>query len=587
MAQLVKVNIELEGGRKIEGCRSFTLRQDLFRHHSFEVEVPMESIEGKEEAFFKTAHKEVCGKAVSFTLEPVLEKRSFGFRFKGIITEILLVNIDELSNVYVLKGYGPTILLEDIECRRAFTGKDLKQIFETLLDPYPGNMLRKKLHPRHSAAIQYTVQYDESNFEFLGRLAAGYGEWWYYDGLEMMLGDPVDGKEIGFEAGGSQRYDMSIGLAPARFKLLGYDYSRDRTYNSAAASRPVEGLGGFGRFALETSEHLFNQDAQLMAERAVFSQEELDDLAAQRRAGIAGKLVIFEGRGDNPEIMIGKVISSSGTRPGSGGGRSRESFGKFRVTEIMHSVDLNGNYSNIFKAVPASAKIPPVNPYIRIPMGSPELAKIIDINDPYKMNRVRVEFHWPMADRQSDWIRVGTFYSGSDQGGMQFLPEKDAQVVVGYELNKPDMPFVLTSLYPKKDGMHGVKGNNDQKLIYTRGGNMVELTDKKDDCCIRITNKAKDDTSIQLEFKDDGKIVLATQGNIEISAGIALTLSADQQITLESQNIELKGQWGKMAMTSDGNVEITGNTKAKLTSPDMEVNGDITTTIKGGVVKIN
>jgi hypothetical protein len=170
---------------------------------------------------------------------------------------------------------------------------------------------------------------------------------------------------------------------------------------------------------------------------------------------------------------------------------------------------------------------------------------------------------------------------------MQFLPEKDAQVVVGYELNKPDMPFVLTSLYPKKDGMHGVKGNNDQKLIYTRGGNMVELTDKKDDCCIRITNKAKDDTSIQLEFKDDGKIVLATQGNIEISAGIALTLSADQQITLESQNIELKGQWGKMAMTSDGNVEITGNTKAKLTSPDMEVNGDITTTIKGGVVKIN
>ena len=35
------------------------------------------------------------------------------------------------------------------------------------------------------------------------------------------------------------------------------------------------------------------------------------------------------------------------------------------------------------------------------------------------------------SDKSSDWLRVGTFYGGGGDGkGMQFIPEKDVQVVL-------------------------------------------------------------------------------------------------------------------------------------------------------------
>ena len=78
---------------------------------------------------------------------------------------------------------------------------------------------------------------------------------------------------------------------------------------------------------------------------------------------------------------------------------------------------------------------------------------------------------------------------------MQFIPEKEAQVVVGYEMDKPEMPFIMTSLYPKKEGMRSRKGNNDEKAFYTKAGNLIELSDKHGENRIQITNVNKRDTA--------------------------------------------------------------------------------------------
>ncbi|HEX4852076.1 MAG TPA: phage baseplate assembly protein V, partial [Puia sp.] len=228
------------------------------------------------------------------------------------------------------------------------------------------------------------------------------------------------------------------------------------------------------------------------------------------------------------------------------------------------------------------------------PIGQTELATVTDNNDPDKLSRVKVKFHWSGSDNDSQWIRVGHFYTGGDdRKGMQFIPEKEAQVMVGYEMNKPEYPFVMTSLYPKKDSMRSRKGNNDEKTIFTKAGNLIEFIDKQGENQIRITNVNKDDTAILIEFKEQGGITVKTNGQVKIEAKKDITISADQKLTLGASDIEISAQnkttiKGKeIKIEADLNAEMKGNVGVKVSSTNTEVSGDAMTTIKGGIVKIN
>jgi type VI secretion system secreted protein VgrG len=594
MAQQVRTKLELESGKKIARFKDLVLIQDLFRHHRFELTVPFNELENKDEIFFRNSHKDVCGKTISIAFESGAKKTQFDFRFKGIITEIKLSNLSDFSSVFIIKGYGSTMLLEDCSLRRTFIKKTVQQVFDTVLNDYPGNVIKKKLNPKNKNLIPYLVQYDETNFEFISRLAAEYGEWLYYNGQEIVLGSAGNSKEVDFIIDGNQSFDMSISLLPAKFNMTAYDYTKDQSYNSKSSGQTVDGLGQFSKFALDESENLFSQEALMVANKPVHHQNELDDLLKFRRSGIASNLVVFHGRGENPNLTVGSVIHVSATRPEKGGRGNQESVGKYRVTEITHTVDNNGNYSNIFKALPETAKFPPVNPWTRHPTGQPELAMVTDNNDPDKLSRVKVAFKWPGSDHDSDWIRVGSFYTGGeDRKGMQFIPEKEAQVMVGYELDKPELPFIITSLYPKKDGMRSRKGNNDEKLFYTKAGNLIELIDKQGENKIQITNVNHADTSLAIEFQDNGAITLKTNGKIRIEAGENISVSAKQKLTFEAQEIELKSEnkttikAASMSIEAETTAEIKANAGVKISSANTEVSGDALTTIKGGLVKIN
>jgi uncharacterized protein involved in type VI secretion and phage assembly len=594
MPQQVKTRLELENGKTISHFKSIVVTQDLFRHHRFEITVPFNELEKKDEIFFKDSHKNVCGKTLSLSFESVSEKKTFDFRFKGIVTEIILSNLADYSNAFVIKGYSPTMLLEDCSLRRTFISKNVQQVFDTVINEYPGNVIKKKLNPSHKNIIPYVVQYDETNFSFLSRIAAEYGEWMYYNGQEIILGSTGNSKEVDFLIDGIQSFDMSITLMPAKFNISGYDYTKDQFYKGKSSAQPVEGLGQFSKFALDESENLFTQEALLVAGMPVYNQQELDELIKFRRSGIASNLVVFHGRGENPDLMVGSVINVSTTRPEKGGRSNKESVGKYRITEINHLIDNNGNYSNSFKAIPETAKFPPVNPYIVHPVGQPELATVTDNNDPDKLSRVKVAFNWPCDERDSDWIRVGTFYSGGDdRKGMQFIPEKEAQVVVGYEMNRPESPFIITSLYPKKDGMRSRKGNNDEKMFYTKAGNLIELTDKQGENKIQISNVNKSDTAIVISFNDNGEITLKTDGKVNIEAKENISISARQKLSLEAEDIELKAlnkisiNAASVNVDADTTAEIKANASVKIKSANTELTGDGMTTIKGGLVKIN
>lgn len=598
MAKPVIPHVELEGGNELKNVRSLTIEQDLFGHHQFELSVPFEELEDANELFFHNSHKNVVGKTIQFSFDPLLDDESFDFKFKGLVTELSLKNTSDTSNIFLLKGQGMTILLEDSRSRRTFLESSLGDIVNKVLNPYPSNLLKRSVNPKSSDSLKYVVQYDETNFEFLARLAAEYGEWCFYDGQKLVFGKP-DNQKADFKVDGTQTFAMSLRLQPAKFQYTRYDYMADETYQSRSTNQQVSGLGQWGDFTLDESEKLFSQESQLPLPKLVYNQRELDEVAKTQKAMEASRLVDFQGFGENPDLSVGTVISVKGTRI-TERGTSEENFGNYRVTHITHSLDSSGNYSNTFRAVPDSVTCPPPNPSCRLPVGRPELAQVTDNEDPDKLGRVKVKFMWPDHNNESDWLRVANPYTAGGEG-LVFIPEVDAQVLIGYESNLAEYPFVMTGLYPQKKGITYTQRNNVQKTIQTKGGNKISLYDKDGEQKIELTNVNKSDTYVRLSFADDGKIAIETQGDITIS-GKDIQVKAQNNLTLEAQNdIELKAtnaikiegtasvdiKGAQIKAEADASAEIKATVQLSLEGTQTSVKGDAMVDVKGGVIMLN
>lgn len=594
MAQQVKVIIDMEGGKILRRCTYLKLDQDLFDHHRFELHVPYDELEDEQGLFMQAAQRNVCGKSVSLSFSSVDGKKTFGFRFKGIVTELVLSHPSDFTHEFIIKGGSPTLLMEDCSLKRSFLKKSLGQIFDVVLKSYPGNVLKTKGRPNNKNIRPFTVQYGETNFAFLSRLSAAHGEWMYYNGQELIMGNPPVEKEVEFLIDGNQSFDFSVSMAPMKFSLHNYDYSKDRKYSSDASSVSVEGLGKMSLFAVEESANIFTQQHIIQSMEVVGSQQVLDDFTKYRKASAVGGLVVFSGKGEIPDINLGSVVSVSASRPNKGGRGKQEDLGKYRVIQLAHLVNRKGNYTVQFTAIPDSVHFPPENRLITQPAGKPELAVVTDNNDPDKMSRVKLSFGWEGGDSESDWVRVGSFYSGGgDRLGVQFIPEKDAQVMVGFEHGNPEFPFVLTSLYPRKEGMRARKGNNDEKLIYTRGGNIIALSDTEGNNNISISHVRNDATAIVLEFKENGTILLKTKGNINLEAGENISISAKDKLSVSAGTVEISAtneldiKGNSISLKADSGAEVTANTSITLHGTTAELSGDAVTTIKGGLVKIN
>jgi len=593
MARQVSVQIELEGGKELRHYSYLRIEQPLTTHHTFELGVTFQALEDKSEHFFHRAHQDVCGQLITFSFNPAdqADQQSFDFVFRGLVTEITLASSSDLSSSFILKGYSPTIVLEDAPVRRTFLQKNLEQIAETVLEPYPQNLLRRRLKPRNTDAIPYAVQYDETAFQFLSRLAAEWGEWFYYDGRDLILGEHKSSNAVDFSVDGIQTSSMGIGLQPAKLAMSAFNYREPAQYRSQSAGQSVNGLDQFGRFALQQSERLFGQAASPIATRPVYSQHELDSLVTSEKAVKASGLISFQGRGEWPQLQPGRVVNVQGVVL-KRNERSSESFGKFRITAIRHEVDRSGNYQNQFEAIPDSVIYPPPNPAARTPVAQTELAQVIDNNDPDQLGRVRVAFFWPGQDHESDWLRVSTPYSGEGEG-LIFVPEQDAQVVIGYENNRAEWPFVLGSLYPKKEGVSYTNSGNNLKTIQTRSGNQILFSDDAGQEKIQITNADHSETTLTLEFGGNGTITLKTSGTIQLEGG-TLALKAQQNLTLEAGNeIQLKGQAGvqigspQVTINADATASLQAGAALTLKGATTNLSADALVEVKGALITLN
>jgi uncharacterized protein involved in type VI secretion and phage assembly len=578
MARHVIIQVQVAGKPFAVGndFLRFSLTQHLAGHHSFVLAVPYDRAEDSKTAFFSRTLDQLLGKPITVSIkeDEVFYGSSQPLLFKGIITGLSTSKDTDLSASITVQGYSPCRQLADGLQKRTFVKQTLASIFQHVLAPYSDNLLPRRIKPAHTAPLPYVVQYQESNYTFLSRLAAEYGEWFYYDGQTLCLGPPADGQTFDFVADGVHNsFQFSLALQPTRVTLYDYNYEQHTHYTSDTSPQQLAALSQhrYSQLAFEQSEKLFAQASYTTAETPIQSAGQLTEEAKFLKAHRVANLVLMQGRSERTALRLGGGLHVHGEGLGSSH-LTDESFGTYRVTELTHHVNGAGNYHNTFAAIPQLLEVPPVFPAYAPPAGTAELAEVIDTKDPEQLGRIRVRYYWPVAkasEAETDWLRVLTPYAGGGKGQL-FTPEIGSQVLLGYASGLAEQPYVQGNLFHAKNKSEAKYTHNGGEIkgIQTLAGNRITFHDKKGEEKIVITSGNQKDTAIEISFKGKGKIDIRTAGdlsfsagqNIRIEAGKKLTIKAEELVAETTQTTKIKAST-KLTVAGTSGIEVQGKMK--------------------------
>ena len=612
----VIADIEIED-QKIEHYSTVTINQKFNEHHTFSIRIKYDVLE-KTGSFSLSNAQKLIGKSAVIKLL-YANTLEIAYEFHGLVCGIDIEQADNFSSDLVIKGYSPTILLENGQNFNSFYNKKLQQVVDALTGSLSQVNCSVNNSPQYKTPIPYVSQYRESAFHFLNRLSLQFGEWFYYDGQKLYFGKPSGSPNIEIIYGIDVRsMQMKLQILPLTFS--GYSYlSKDDKLITADAPSTIDGLDEYASFVLNESNKIFSEPVSLPVKQRIESKSDLDSFLKQKKTAMAANLEVLNATSDNPGVCIGAVADLK-VSVLSGADFKKEDGGKFLITAIEHHVSGNGKYYNSFEGIPSGIDVIPVNNII-VPLAEPQIATVKDNKDPDNMGRVRVQMLWQQAGNEmTDWLRVMTPDAGGGKGGAKnrglvVVPEPGDQVLVCFRYNDPDRPFVLGSMFHGKTGGGGGQGNKVKSLT-ALSGSVVSLDGDAINIIDAAGNKVALDgagkininctANITLEC-GSSKITMDSGGKIEIS-GTEITVSGSTKAemkstasfkaegtaaTVKGATAEINGD-SKVDVKSGAAVEVAspattvkGDANLKLQSATVDVEGSAMTNVKGGVVNLN
>ena len=569
-------------GKFIDSYKKLKLEQTINDHHKFTLHLDS-GVSDKLNTDAINEAKEWLGKTIVIS--------TTGKDFVGVVTDISFEDSYNEDKYIVVKGFSPTILLEDGNKSQSWLGKTLADIFKALTN---NGRLNVKITPEYTSSIEYEAQYTESNFHFIQRLCKQYYEWMFYDGETLMLGKPEkpEAKQllIGIDI---SKIKTHITTEARKSKSTSFSSLNNNTYSAQSP----DNVSGLNDFAFKTSLQIYPEGHNEFPLARIPDQSTLDKLMKRRQQSIASQTHYIEVTSTCKGLTIGSVIEIASADPLKRD--NIETKGKYIITEIKHEVDFDKYYQNEFKALPAEIAVLP-EPEVEMPIAQVQMATVVSNDDPKKKGRVQVKMNWQSGDMKTSWIRVMTPDAGSSDSvssnrGMVFIPEKGDQVLVGFRHNNPNRPFVLGSLFNGKSGGGG-GSDNKTKSITTRSGNTVSLNDA--DKSITISDPSG--SQVLLDGKEN--ILMSSKTSINLTVGSSsITINKEGKITIEGVEIEVKSSGSisntssKVTISGAEEVAINGKNSTNINGASVNVSGNATTNVSssgttvidGTIVKIN
>lgn len=481
-----------------------------------------------------------------------------------------------------VSGFSTTYLLENGENCHSWLDWTLADIVGELCEKAGVKLLA---NPENRDPVGYVCQYNESDFDFIRRLAWKYKEWLYYDGTRLVFGKPELPDAVGLEFERNLiSFETGVQTLARPAKVFSYVSKDDHGMAEPTPDKP-SGLDELGHKAFRASMELFREPALQYAHSRVHHMKEMELYVKKKQEAETAESHYVECSTRGVWLSVGSVVKLScsfGKRIGS---VANASMGEFLIIDVTHEVGDDRFYGNSFRAIPSVARSLPVRDVGRS-VAETQVARVIGNADPDGKGRVQVQMNWQTGNMRTGWIRVMTPDGGGSENvptnrGFVFIPEVDDHVLVGFRHGDPNRPYVMGSLFNGRTGVGGF-AENHLKSIRTRSGHVIELDDAPSS--LGITIKDNKGNSVHIDSAEDS-IVVNAEKDITFNAAETFTVNAkNMKLNVEENAIE---NVGKDKVSTIGNkVSLEATEKEEEISNDSSINiGGLSSQTAGEIVQ--
>ena len=570
---------------------NFTLFQSLLTYNTLSFSMHKVPEESPNETKFSVCGK-IIGKEITVSLETdIVEDLSFSLNqektakisFSGFIYSASGTRSGTTYTVDVEARSWEALLDDNPNCK-SFEEKTLNDIINDVVDEYR-TRINPKISPRFTEPIAYCVQYNETNYQFLQRLARRYGEWLFNDGTKMVFSQikdlETDAIRLNYPSKDIPSYNIDLRMQPVAFNHVTSSYNAYDSTKKDGLSEMQRPYNELGDSAFEASQNCFTKQTLQNLHSGGFADEDgretiLNVSTKTQARGEKAEMLVYSGNTYCSKLKIGStlIIVDNYISDNIFSQKSDVEQCEILITELVHSFSAEEIYSNHFVGIPSACDYPPYSNSDVYPVAPSCRAKVTDNEDPMDLGRIRVQFDWQAQldeNMMTPWLRIAQPYAGGGKG-FSFIPEIGEEVMVDFEGGNAERPYVKGSLYNGVDDVDGKwvanqNSHNQVKAIRTRNGHTVEIHDEGNDGYIRIYDNEKE--NYILTFSTDRKLImLQSTGNIELyakndiimHAGHDITATADHDITETAHNDMFLAADNDMQRTADNDIrEHAGN----------------------------
>lgn len=575
-------DIDLDGAKY--RLDNFTLYQSLLTHNSLSFSMHKGPDEEINEAMFSVCGQ-IIGKEIIVNLQTDnIENVSLNaendstadIEFKGFIVAASGSRSVSEYNINV-EARSWDALLEDNPSCKSFDEKTLNDIVNDVVDDYSGH-LDTEVDSRFTDTIPYCVQYNETNFQFLQRLARRYGEWLYNDGTQLIFGNlkKQDSVRLSYPSKDIPSYNVDLKMQHVAFSHVASSYN-------AYDANQKEGIGEMQKEYNSLSEQVFQASQECYTKPTLQNlhsggfanndgRETILNVSTKTQArGEKAGMLTYSGNTYCSKLKLGAtlVIIDNYITNSASNTKSDVDQDEILITELIHYFSSDETYSNHFTGIPSECDYPPYSNSDIYPIATSCRAKVKDNEDPNNLGRIRVQFDWQAQledDMMTPWLRMAQPYAGGGKG-FSFIPEIGEEVMIDFEGGNAERPYVKGTLYNGVDDVDGAwvasnNSHNQVKAIRTRNGHTIEIHDEGNDGYIRIYDNEKE--NYILTFSTDQKLIkLESTGNIELYAKNDIIMHAGHDINASADNDIFIAASHDMQRTADNDIrEHAGNDRS-------------------------
>jgi type VI secretion system secreted protein VgrG len=533
------------------------LSQKMMDHHHFSFVWQYTGSPVIKPADQAEALRKYKGKEVIFTFKSVT---GIQLMSKGIIQGLKSVDVNGSPVGLHVKGISHTILLDDMKKSRTFLDRSLKEMaLKIFAEETAGEFYqREAIEPTYEKVFEYKPQYNETSFNFLKRLSARYGQWFYFDGMRIQFGNTKSSKVKLINGASLHQFGIETNLVSHKTSFGGYDYTNATGIRSSQSTINTGSDDSFSAVIRSRQAPVAQPDLTIGAyTNQATDNTEITEMVNLQTAGRDANSVFYSGISYLP-IGVGQVFTV----------QNQTVEHQLIAIEVIHHSEVHGNYTCEFTAIPADVYAPHYTDVEAFAKADSQPATVRDNNDPDGLGRVKVNFFWASGSTSSEWMRTVQPYAGAGKG-FYIIPEIGDEVMVNFEGGNADRPYVSGSHYNGKDKSGYATAGNDFKVIKNRSGQYLEFEELKN---ITLADKKGNKFHIDSEGSNINITALETINikckNFNIDAGENITTTAGKDTTIHANNDIVQTAGHDITQVATGEFIEQSNNKTEIIEND-------------------